>query len=212
MHYIILCQMMQRKDSCKSSSKLCEPQKRMDTISHRLTNLLLTYCTTPHPTTNIAPCTLFLQRQLWTQFHLLQPDCKQKVNEKQAEQVASHNQHAKKRNFVIGQEVVARSLLPGLKWVLGVIIQQLGPLTFLVQVESGATWRRHIDHLRARNGSDAPQPTITPDTDTDVFIPESFGTATQDSTPITNAEEEPTSDITTASHYPSRVCHTPDRL
>ena len=133
------------------------------------------------------------------------------MNEKQAEQVASHDQHAKKRNFVIGQEVMARNLLPESKWVPGIIIQQLWPLTFLIQVKSGATLRHHFDHLPARNGSDAPQPTATPstiesgDTDTDVFIPESSGTATQGSTLITNVEE-PTSDTTTASRcYPSRV-------
>ena len=193
-------------------------EKDGHSLSHRLANFLLTYRTTPHATTSVAPCTLFLQRQLRTRFHLLQPDCERKVNEKQAEQVASHDQHAKKRNLVVGQEVMARNLLPGSKWVPGVIIQQLGPLTFLVQVELGATWRRHIDHLRARNGYDAPQPTATPstiesrDTDTDVFLPESSGTATQGSTPITVAEEEPTSDTTTASRYPSRVRHPPDRL
>ena len=193
-------------------------EKDGHSLSHRLANFLLTYRTTPHVTTNVAPCTLFLQRQLRMRFHLLQPNCEQKVNEKQAEQVASHNQYAKKRNFVIGQEVMARNLLPGSNWVPGVIIQQLGPLTFLIQVESGVMWRRHIDHLRAHNGSDAAQPTVTPstiesrDTDTDVFIPESSGTATQGSTPITNAEEEPTSDTTTASRYPSRVRHPPDRL
>ena len=119
---------------------------------------------------------------------------------------------------MVGQEVMARNLLPGSKWVPGVVIQQLGPLTFLVQVESGATWRRHIDHLQAHNGSDAPQPTATHstiesrDTDTDVFMPDSSGTATQGSTPITAAEEEPTSDTTTASRYTSRVRHPPDRL
>ena len=102
-------------------------EKDGHSLSHCLANFLLTYHTTPHATTSVAPCTLFLQRQLRTRFHLLQPDCERKVNEKQAEQVASHDQHAKKRNLVVGQEVMARNLLPGTKWVPGVIIQQLGP-------------------------------------------------------------------------------------
>ncbi|KAL5488826.1 hypothetical protein EMCRGX_G017834 [Ephydatia muelleri] len=33
-------------------------------------------------------------------------------------------------------------------WVPGVIVERLGPLTYLVQVSSGAFWKRHVDQLR----------------------------------------------------------------
>ena len=34
------------------------------------------------------------------------------------------------------------------------VIEKIGPLTYLVRMENGEEWRRHIDHLRA--GSDIP--------------------------------------------------------
>ena len=40
---------------------------------HRLQNFLLTYHTSPHTTTNVAPCSLFLGRNVRTRFDLLQP-------------------------------------------------------------------------------------------------------------------------------------------
>ena len=39
-------------------------QKDGRTLSHRLSDFLLTYRSTPHDTTNRAPCSLFLQREM----------------------------------------------------------------------------------------------------------------------------------------------------
>ena len=64
--------------------------KESHTLSHCLTNFLLTYCSTPHATTNRAPCTLFLQCQLCTQFSLLYPSTETQVHKKQADQVSHH--------------------------------------------------------------------------------------------------------------------------
>ena len=33
-------------------------------------------------------------------------------------------------------------------WKLGVVVRRQGPLTYLVKMDSGQLWRRHIDHLR----------------------------------------------------------------
>ena len=46
-------------------------------------------------------------------------------------------------------------MLPGNAWIPGVVLRQLGPLTFTVDVGEGRVWRRHIDHLKSR---DLPQP------------------------------------------------------
>jgi len=36
----------------------------------------------------------------------------------------------------------------GSHWVIGVVVERLDSLTYLVQVELGVFWRHHIDHLR----------------------------------------------------------------
>ena len=30
----------------------------------------------------------------------------------------------------------------------GVIVQQLGPLTYLVEISAGKFWKRHVDHVK----------------------------------------------------------------
>ena len=45
------------------------------TISHRLANFLLAYRTTPHVTTNVEPCMLFLKRPLRTRLTLAASRC-----------------------------------------------------------------------------------------------------------------------------------------
>ena len=41
----------------------------------------------------------------------------------------------------------------GPKWLPGVIVEQLGTLTFLVQLDNGMFWKRHVDQLRGRDQS-----------------------------------------------------------
>ena len=36
------------------------------------------------------------------------------------------------------------------KWIATVVENQLGPLTFVVRLKDGRTWKRHQDHLRER--------------------------------------------------------------
>ena len=37
------------------------------------------------------------------------------------------------------------------KWIATVVENQLGPLTFVVRLKDGRTWKRHQDHLRERD-------------------------------------------------------------
>ena len=129
------------KQAMKASIKEPHP------VAHRLVKFLLTYRSTPHVTTNVAPYTLFL-RELHTRFNLLQPDYECRVCQKQAEQVSHHDQHSKHRDFVPGQSVMVRNLRPGPKWISGIIIRQLGPLSFLIKLETGVHQKQHMDHIR----------------------------------------------------------------
>ena len=43
---------------------------------------------------------------------------------------------------------MVRNLHCGPKWIPGVIVQNLGPLSFLIKTRNGQTWRRHEDYLK----------------------------------------------------------------
>ena len=117
-------------------------------LSHHLANFLLTYRSSPHATTGVSPCSLFLKRQVRTRFDLLKPNQRSHVMQKQAQQKTEHDRHAKPREFSIGQSVMARNFQSGPKWVPAVIDEKLGPLSYLVKTSQGELWRRHIDSLK----------------------------------------------------------------
>ena len=43
---------------------------------------------------------------------------------------------------------MARNFRAGAAWVPGVIVQQLGPLAYLIEVSEGRLWKRHIDQVK----------------------------------------------------------------
>lgn len=43
---------------------------------------------------------------------------------------------------------MARNLRPGTEWVPAVVVERLGPLTYLVETSEHLIWKRHIDLLR----------------------------------------------------------------
>lgn len=116
-------------------------------LSHRLSNFLLCYRSTPHATTGVSPSSLFLKRQLRTRLDLLRPSTKTTVLQKQAQQKESHDSRARERQWFVGQSVMVRNLRPGPAWVPGVIVERLGPLSYLVET-SEQFWKRHAEQIR----------------------------------------------------------------
>ena len=146
-------------------------------LDQRLQNFLLMYRVTPHATTGVSPCKLFLGRDLRTRLHMLEPQLGTKVRSSQATQKAPHDRRAKSRDFFVGQEVMARNPRSGANYLPGVVVQRLGPLSFLVEVGDGIVWRRHVDHLKplletptgATSSSDLAQPDES--TEEEVYFP-----------------------------------------
>ena len=93
------------------------------------------------------PGDLFLKRKLRTRLDLLCPDVNKTVQQEQAKQKQNHDHHCQSHEHFIGQNVSAHNFCAGPTWTAGVIVERLGPLTYLVQVTSGVFWRRHVDHL-----------------------------------------------------------------
>ena len=117
-------------------------------LNHRLSTFLLTYRSSPHATTGVPPCALFLQRKLRTRFDLLNPSCSQRVLDKQSMQKSQHDRHAKHREFNVGERVMVRNLQPGPKWVVGIVRKRNGPLSYMVETDDKLLWKRHADHLK----------------------------------------------------------------
>ena len=184
-------------------------------LSHRMADFLLTYRATPHSTTNRTPSSLFLLRELRTRFSLLHPDVERKVMEKQTNQSMHHDRHATLRTFQVNQHVHVRNFRPaGPKWIPGVILKQTGPVSFVVQVENGLVWKRHVDHLRQSTPTQdlipvSPLPTSSQeDVDDNTFIsPPSL-----DAEVIQPTDPEDSTPPLEPRAYPTRNRQPPDRF
>ena len=118
------------------------------TFQHRLAGFLLAYRTTPHATTNVAPCELLMNRKIRTRLDLLYPpNVESRVAKNVSRQKAMHDVHAKAREFLVGQRVMLRNLRDGPKWVPGVVVGRQGPLSYVVQTTGGEVWKRHVDQI-----------------------------------------------------------------
>ena len=113
---------------------------RHDKLSpcHRLQNFLLNYRSTVHATTGESPASLFLGRQIRTRFDLLHPNLEERVSHKQAAQKRCHDQRSHVCEFSAGDRVLVKDKSD---WVQGTIIQHLGPISYLVKLSDGCTYR-----------------------------------------------------------------------
>ena len=116
-------------------------------LQHHFSNFLLKYCSTPHATTGVSPSSLFLHCQIRTRLDLIRPDYSSQVLAKRAQQNVQHDRRAQEREFCVEQSVMACNMHPGPDWVPAVVIERLGPLTYLVETTDHLLWKRHIDLL-----------------------------------------------------------------
>ncbi|XP_053383760.1 uncharacterized protein LOC128549978 [Mercenaria mercenaria] len=110
------------------------------------------YRITPHTTTGIAPCELFMNHQLRTRLSLVKPSKDSKVKGSQRNMKAVHDKSTKMRTFEKGDQVAVKSTIQGGKWKLwpGVIHKVLGAVSYLVKCNNRIRYC-HIDHLVSRH-------------------------------------------------------------
>ena len=132
------------------------------------------------------------------------------------------------RCFSVGALVWERNFRDGFCWVKAVVADQLGPVSYLVHLENGGYWRRHVEHLRPgsevppTNGDPEPEEVTVP-----LGMPESQGLSspteneqdTSRAVPVevpSNGNTSSQDDIAPSSsnnrRYPSRVRKPPDHL
>ena len=117
---------------------------------------------TPHSTTGIAPCELFMGRHLRVALDLLRPDLESVVAKKQFLQKGNHDGAATLRQFVVGQRLMVRNFREGPKWVPAVVRQKSGPVSYVVQILPTISWRRHVDQMHGCSDSPYWQETVAP--------------------------------------------------
>ena len=70
---------------------------------------------------------------------------------KQSRQAQDHDRRSRARVITVGDNVFVKNfpnLIP--RWIPGVVVEQLGPLSFRVQLQTGRVVQRHLDHVRQR--------------------------------------------------------------
>ena len=91
------------------------------------------------------------------------------------------------------------------KWIPGVVLRKLGPITYNVEVGNGKVWKRHIDHLTQRMEQlPVTEATLEDSTVLDNFQYPEFKQPIQE--PVVN-DCQPL-----RNRYPQRVRRPPDRL
>ncbi|XP_062554222.1 uncharacterized protein K02A2.6-like [Armigeres subalbatus] len=142
-----------------------------------LCNILLTYRKTIHPTTGKSPSMMVFNRQIRSRLDLMLPG-----------PIHSERADPKIRSIPEGGRVAARDFLGHEKWKYGRIVEKLGKLHYMVQLDDNRIWKRHIDQLREvgpnlpvrRSLPDMPilpdvstQPTIAPNASSSRTVPAS---------------------------------------
>ena len=176
---------------------------RTTPLSQRLASFLMTYRTTPHATTQESPSEVLMGRKITTRLDLLKPCCYKRVSDKQAQQKADHDKHAH-----------AQELRPGHHECQAWLWRSLVPFSYLIQMDDGKLWTRHMDHLRFLRDTPVPlEQTQAPEDDW------SFSTATEPSPHVSKSAEiamERTPLTVESSsqnrHFPEREQRPPDRF
>ena len=114
-----------------------------------IARFLFQYRLTPHSTTGVSPAELLLNRRPRSLLDCLRPSIGRRVRQSQERQKAGHDARAHTRTLVIGERVLVRNFRDGSKWLTGVVVEVLGPLTYLIRLDSGPEVQRHIDHIRS---------------------------------------------------------------
>ena len=117
------------------------------TIKEKLGRFLFAYRNAPQSTTKTCPSELFFGRHLRSRMDLLKPNLQKIVQDKQYSQMKYREPKSKFRNFEISDTVKVRDYRGHSKWKTGVVIDKTGPTSFLIEVEPGCIWRRHLDQI-----------------------------------------------------------------
>jgi len=113
-------------------------------IHSNISKFLLTYRTTPHATTGVAPSILLMGRRIRTKLDLMLPNI---LSDQQSKGWKQLQQQGKVREFQPSSQVMVRSYNTPNKWVPGIITRKVGNMHYDVNVNGNVT-KRHTDQLK----------------------------------------------------------------
>ena len=124
-----------------------------------------------------------MKQRLHTHLNQLVPSIADRVRNKQSQQKAAHDYHAKEREILEGQAVYAKDFRYKRAWLPGTVLEKTGPVSARVQLDNWTVIRRHQDHFRRPENDVAEEPvvSVTPNVTpsvTPVVLPERDATST----------------------------------
>ncbi|XP_018406799.1 PREDICTED: uncharacterized protein K02A2.6-like [Cyphomyrmex costatus] len=109
-------------------------------VRENLSKMLLQYRIAPHAMTKKSPAELFLGRKLRTRLDLLFP-----LPEKEE---TSSSYSCVNKSFKLDERVSCRNYVGKDKWKFGRIKKRCGIVHYLIALDDGRTWRRHVNQMR----------------------------------------------------------------
>lgn len=125
-------------------------------INKVLAHILLNYRRTPHATTGESPSSMMFNRQIRSRLDLMIP--KKDVTDDDSS--VKQNQ-LNVRRVIVNDRVSVREYVEGNKYQFGIVVEVLGKLHYMVKLDDGRIWKRHIDQIH-RIGPDIRQPVNDP--------------------------------------------------
>lgn len=121
--------------------------KNGKTAQEAIDSFLAEYRSTRHCTTGETPAKLMLGRQLRTKFDLMRPDIS-KRREQAVQRQVRNSRGGRTTSFANGDKVWAKNFSRNASpWTEAEVMQRLGPVTYMVKLETGELVKRHLDQL-----------------------------------------------------------------
>lgn len=114
-----------------------------------LSKYLFAIRSTIHCTTGVTPTELQIGRKFRTRLDMFKPSVGENVLLNQEKQ-RQYFKGGRNVTFVKDDLVVARNY-SGTRWLNATVIDQYGPVTYVVRTVNNQMWKRHVDQLRPRS-------------------------------------------------------------
>ncbi|XP_062557343.1 uncharacterized protein K02A2.6-like [Armigeres subalbatus] len=110
-------------------------------VQFELHKVLMAYRRTVHPATGKSPSMLVYGRQMRSRLDLLVPASVSDDSTCRGEENV--------RCFQVNERVAARDFLGSSKWQFGTVNERMGKLHYMIELDDGRIWKRHVDQIRA---------------------------------------------------------------